>query len=167
MELFLTIASAAKGLGVAGSLAAGGTALSTLGKIKAGNDADAAAKYQARQLEAQGKAELAASAQQVKAEGLKKDFVLSRARTVAAASGGGQDVQLLGDIEEEGTYRKLMALWTGEEAMKGRNQQAATSRFEGRQAKSASRWQAASTLLSGGASLYDKYAVPAIDKYGR
>lgn len=138
-------------------LAMGGTILSTAGVIKQGNAAKATANYNAAQLDAAAKTEQASAQRAANEETRQKELVLSRARSVAAASGGGQDTALLGDIEEDGTLRSLTAMWEGEEAAKGRKAQAAVSRFEGKQAKLASLWKAGSTLLSGGASFAEQY----------
>lgn len=144
-------------LGAGGILSAGGTILSTAGAIQQGKAANAAAQYNAKQLEASGKAENAAAQRKAVEQTRQKELVLSRARTVAAASGGGQDIALMGQIEEEGTMRSLTALWEGEEAAKGRNAQAAGARFEGSQAKRAGAIKGLSILGEGVGSLYDKY----------
>lgn len=139
-------------------LAAVGTAVSAAGTISAGNSAAALGEWQAKQLVEKGKAEKAAAS--VEAENLAKQkrLVASRAQAVGAASGGGQDINLLGQIEEEGTLRSLMAIWRGEEAAKGRKIQAAAARFEGKAKKKASYLDAAGTLLSGGSTFYDNYS---------
>ncbi len=152
----LLLTSLAK-IGLGGALAAGGTILSTVGAIQQGNAANAAAQYNAAQLEAAGKAENAAAQRKAEEQTRQKEFALSRARTVAAASGGGQDIALMGAIEEEGTMRSLTALWEGEEAAKGRNAQAAVARFEGSQAKRAGAIKGLSILGEDVGSLYDKY----------
>lgn len=139
-------------------LAIGGTIISTAGAIQSGKTQNAAAQYQAQQLEAQGKTERAVSQREAQEERRQKELALSRARVVGAASGGGQDLALLGDIEEDGELRALSALWQGEEAAKGRKNQAAASRFEGRQAKSAGLVKGLGTLMEGGTSFYEKYA---------
>ena len=139
------------------ALAMGGTILSAAGAIKQGNAAKASANYNALQLEAAGKTERASAQRAAVEESRQKDLVMSRARAVAGASGGGQDFELLGDIEEDGALRSLTAMWEGDEAAKGRKAQAASARFEGKQAKSASLWKAGSTLLSGGASFAEQY----------
>lgn len=143
--------------GIGSVLSAGGTILGSLGAMQQGRAANAAAQYNAAQLEASGKAENAAAQRKAEEDTRQKELVLSRARTVAAASGGGQDVALMGQIEEEGTMRQLTSLWEGEEAAKGRNAQAAASRFEGKQAQRAGGLKAFSTLAEGGATMYDKY----------
>jgi hypothetical protein len=151
--------SAMKGAGLAKTLQVGGTLLSSVGAIQAGNNAARAAEFNARELEEKGKAERAIASKKAVEKRRRKEIVLSRARAVAAASGGGQDLDLLGDLEEEGEYNAQMAIWQGEEAARGRKNQAGATRFEGRMAKRASRFKAASTLLDGfGDSLAEKYA---------
>lgn len=144
--------TAAKGLiakvGIGGILSGAGAAVSGLGAIQAGKQQAAAAEFQARQLEASGKAEMAVAQREAQEQRRQKELVLSRARAVAAASGGGQDIPLLGAIEEEGELRALTALWEGDEAAKGRKAQAAASRFEGRQAKKAGYVRGGTTILS-------------------
>lgn len=156
-QLFAPVLTALKSTTLAQTLAAGGSAVSALGAIQAGKSQAAAAEYQARQLEAQGKAERAAASLEAERESKQKKLVLSRARAVAAASGGGQDIELLGDIEEEGTYRTLLALWGGEERAKGRKAQAAAARFGGQAYKRAGFLDGARTILGGGASFLERY----------
>ena len=99
-----------------------------------------------------------ASAQRKAAEETRqKELVLSRARTVAAASGGGQDIALMGSIEEEGTMRSLTALWEGSEAAAGRNAQAAATRFEGSQAKRAGAVKGIASLAQGASTIADNW----------
>lgn len=146
------------GLTLAKGLAIGGTILSTVGAIQQGNAAQASANYQAQQLDAQAKTERAVAQRQANEERRQKELVISRARAVGAASGGGQDYDLLGDLEEEGEYRAATAMWEGEEAAKGRTNQANAARFEGKQAKKASRFKAAGTILGGATSFYDRFS---------
>lgn len=135
----------------------GGTLLSSAGAIQAGKQQETAANYQADQLEASGKAEYAAGQRKALEERRRSDLAISRAKAVGAASGGGQDLNLLGAIEEEGTYNTLVAEWEGTEAMKGRNAQGAAARVEGKNARKAGMIGAGSTLLQGASSYYDKY----------
>lgn len=139
-------------------LQAVGTGVSAVGSLKAGADAKAASEFNAAQLDASAKAESAASQRKAEEERRQKRLVQSRARAVGAASGGGIDLELAGDLEEEGEYRALTALWEGEEAAKGRRNQAAATRFEGRQSKKAGFLKAGRTILGGGGSLYEKYS---------
>lgn len=155
--LFTGVMAAVKGASLSQVLALGGSAVSAAGSIQAGKAQAATAEFQAKQLEAQGRAERAAASLEASEEDRQKRLVMSRARAVAATSGGGQDINLLGEIEEEGTLRALNATWEGEEAAKGRKAQAAASRFEGGQYKRAGFLNATKTLLGGGASFYEKY----------
>lgn len=150
--------AAVKGASLSQVLAAGGSVISGAGAIAAGNAQKSAAEFQARQLEAQGKAEAAAASLQAEQQDREKQLVLSRARAVGAASGGGVDVNILGQIEEEGTLRTLNATWQGQEAMKGRQTQAAAQRMEGDAYKKAGFLKGATTILGGGASFFEKYA---------
>ena len=156
--LMTAVVGAVKGMSLSTILSAGGTAVSAIGAIQQGKSQQASANYQAAQLEAAGKAEQAASQREAEEERRQKRLMQSRARAVGAASGGGIDLELAGDIEEEGEYRALTALWEGTEAAKGRRAQAAASRFEGRQARKAGFLRAGRTILGGGASLYEKYS---------
>lgn len=138
-------------------LQAGGTLLTAGGLMQQGRAQDKAAQFNAQQLEAQGKAEQASKIQEAKQANREKELLLSRAKAVGASSGGGQDYNLLGDIEEEGAYNELALLWQGEEALKGRRSQAAVSRFEGLNRRRASQFKVGSTLLSGGSSFLQNY----------
>lgn len=155
--LFTSIASVFKGASFGEVLAAGGSVVSAAGQIAAGKNQSAIANYQAQQLEQQAKAERAAASLEAENEAKQKRLVQSRARAVAAASGGGQDIGLLGDIEEEGTYRQMLAIWGGEERAKGRQAQAAAARFEGKAYKRAGFLEGAKTILGGGSSFMERY----------
>ena len=163
-------AAAAKGFTLAKALQIGGTALSAGGAIAGGVAGKASAGFQAEQLEARGKSELASSTYRAAEEDRQKRLVVSRARAVGA-SGGGRDFDLEGRIEEEGTYRQLMALWEGEDAMSGLNTQAEAARFGGRQAKRAGGIAAAGIAASGAYTLYENHWKSDLQslrsKYGR
>lgn len=141
----------------AGALQVGGTILSTAGAVKAGSDANSVAKWQAAQMEEQAKAEQAAASQEAENRRKDADLILSRARAVGAASGGGIDYNLMGDLEEEGAYRVGLAIAEGDERAKGRRLDAAATRAEGRMQKSAAFLKGGRTILGGTASLMEKY----------
>lgn len=161
-QLFMALGTMTAGQ----AMMAGGTLLSTGGLIKQGSNQKKVAAYNAANLEAQGKSEYAVAQREAVEEKRKKELMISRARAVGAASGGGVDINLLGDIEEEGRMNELTSLWQGEERRKGRNAQAATTLFEGAAAKRASMWKAGSTLLSGGSSFLDSFGSTFKSKYG-
>lgn len=142
---------------VAPALMAGGTILGTVGAMQQGKAAQAAADHTALQLEAQGKTERAVAQREGLEQRKQANLISSRARAVGAASGGGLDLEAMGDIEEEGEYRTLTAIWEGEERAKGRQAQASAARVSGQNARKAGNIRAFGTTLSGGASLLDKY----------
>lgn len=147
--------TAAGGLGKVAAI--GGTILSGIGSIAAGNAANANAQYEARQLEQRATAERAAAQQESLKDRREKDLVLSRARAVGAASGGGIDINLMGKIEEEGERNALTALWEGEERARGAENQAAATRASGKRAKRAGFIGAGSTILTNTSTLLEKY----------
>lgn len=167
-QLIPTVMAAGKALFAGGAasgasplgmfLSRAGMVLGAAGQIQAANQESAVADYNARQLEASATAERAAAAQRVKEEAKQGRLIMSRARAVAASSGGGQDIPLLGAIEEEATYRKYLAWWEGEERAAGREAQAAGVRFEGSQRARARRTDAFGGMVSGwGRSMLDTY----------
>jgi len=97
--------------------------------------------------------------------------MMSRARAVGAASGGGIDIPLMGLIEEDGELRRLSALWQGEEAAKGRSMQAQAARYDGAQYAKAGALRAGSTFLAGTANLVNNLPMAGqgqsfMEKYG-
>lgn len=138
-------------------LMAAGTLISASGTLAAGAAAERASQHQAVQLTQQATAERASAAAASAEERRKATLVQSRARALMAASGSDVDANILGDIEAEGEFRALSALWEGDERAAGARAQASATRFEGKSRRQASRIQAFGTLLSGGASLAEKY----------
>jgi hypothetical protein len=156
--LFASALASVKTMSLGTILQVAGAGVSAVGAVKSGNAAQASAEYQALQLEAAGKTENAVAQREAEEQRRQKEFMLSRARAVGAASGGGQDIGLMGAIEEEGELRALTALWEGEEAAKGRNMQASAARDEGQQMKSAGMVKGFSTILSSvGQSFAEKF----------
>ncbi len=143
--------------GVAGTISTVGTVLSMGGQIVEGNNANKIAQYQAKQAD---KLALEHQAQGIK-EGQEKlrhgELLLSRARAVGAASGGGLDLDLMGDIAEEAQLQGSTAIWQGNQRADNTCQQAAETRFSGKRKKQASRYAAAGTMIGGANTLYDNY----------
>lgn len=161
MEMILTAAAAAKtalsGMTLSTGLQAAGTAMTAIGGVKAANEQKKLAAYNARQQEEQGKKEYAAATLKADRLAKQKELEISRARAVAAASGGGQDYSLLGDLEEEGFYNTRLAIWEGEEALRGRRNQSAATRYEGKTAASRQMFKTAGRLLTAAPSFYEQY----------
>lgn len=147
-------------------LMAVGTAVSAIGTIGAGIAKNKAAKFEAAQMDRQAKVERATASAAAAEEHRQKRIALSRAQLVGAASGGGRAFDLEGDIEQEGQYRALTALFEGDERAAGRRMQASARRYEGKAAKRAgfisgfgSFARGASGMIgsSAGSSLLEKY----------
>lgn len=160
--LIATLGTVIGGAGVGGStlgtlLSLGGTALSAVSSIQAGNAQAAAANFQARQQEQAAKTERASSQREAIEDRRQGRLLMSRARAAGAASGGGIDFEGMGAIMSEAERRALTSLWGGEERAKGRETDAAATRFEGQQQRKASRIEGFGTLLTQGASWLDNY----------
>lgn len=141
--------------------AVAGKFISAAGTIAAGNAANDAARFEAGQLQRNAGQVRASSQRAAIEERRNADLVASRALAVAASSGAGaSDVtveNILGDIEKEGEYRALTALYEGEQQATGMETAAKVRKWEGKMAKRASRLQAVGTLLEAGSSMYGKY----------
>lgn len=139
-----------------------GTVVSTVGAIKQGNAERAMANSQAAQLEQRAGQDRARAQLAAAEERRQADIVSSRARAlVAAGSGDTTDVgsqDILSGIGSEGEYRSLTQLYEGEERAKSNQYQASVARTEGKVKKQASMFAAASNLMGGASSIYDKYA---------
>ena len=146
---------------MAQAMAIGGKVLKAGGSILGGFQADKVAKADAEQLRTQAGQERAASQREAMEERRQARLLASRGLAVAAASGGGADdpsvVNALADIEGEGEYRALTALYEGESEGRGLENQARARRAEGRNAKIAGLIGGAASLLDAGSSLKERY----------
>ncbi len=130
-----------------------GTGISAAGTIAAGNAEQTAAEFEAKQIEAAGKEELAASQREAAKVRKERDFILSRQQAVSGASGlGALDetvLDLAGDVTQEAAVNEKMALYGGKERAAGRSAQAAGRRMSGAAAKKGSVFSAAGTIMGG------------------
>lgn len=130
----------------------------------------AAADATARQYdEAAGK--VVASSQVAAEEQAKRARLLaSRAQANAAASGAGASdpdvLKIISDIAKEGEYRSMLVRYEGNEKARGMRTRADVTRYEGQATERAGRYGAVATVLTGGKSLYDKYAKGGPGNYG-
>lgn len=143
------------------ALTLGGAALGAGGSIIGANAEAREMRREAAQLEAQAGLERASSHRQAIDGRRQARLAMSRGLAVAAASGAGADdptvVNTLADIEGEGEYRALSALYAGEETARGMEAEAAARRRGAKSTKSAGYLNAAGSILSAGSSLYGKY----------
>lgn len=142
-------------------LAVAGTALSAGGSIIGANSEAKELRREAAQLEAGAGRERASSHRAAMEEKRQARLAASRGLALAAASGGGADdptvVNLLAGIEGEGEYRALSALYEGDQTALGMEAEAAARRRGAKSTKKAGLVKAAGTILSSGASMYDRY----------
>ena len=124
--------------------------------------------YQAKQADQAAEQERAAAQRRAAEQRRQAKILESDATAAAGASGGGVAdptiKSIIGAIDAEGGYRSASALYEGEDAARGLEQQADLRRYEGRAAKQAGNMAANSTLFKGaadtfmtGVSFYEKF----------
>lgn len=165
-------------IGSNGPMLAGvvGNALTAMGGFqRAGNYLtvaqrnQSAAEWEAKQLEVQAGQQVASAQRQAMTEDLQGRLMASRALAVAAASGGGASdptvMNLIARMAGEANYRRMTAMYEGEDRARQLRDQAAATRAgakmamqDAEQAKKVSRFGALTNALAGGVSLYNKYA---------
>ena len=166
MATLMTMAAAiGTGVGATGAggglgtlLSLGSAAIGGVAQIQAGNQAAAAGRFAAEQQRSQAQQERASAEREGAEERRQGRLLQSKARAAGAASGGGMDVNALGDIASESERRALTAIWGGEERARGLETGAQVSVLEGEQRRKASRIEGFGTMLSSGASWYSNYA---------
>jgi len=136
------------------------SATKALGSIAQGQDADAIAKFQARQMR-QVALRKEAESQRVAIEEAKAGRLLaSRAKAIAGASGAGVDDpsvnKIITEIEAQGEYNALVALYEGTMQARDLRLNAEATREEGRAAKKAAY---VSAIADMGSSLYSSGAL--------
>ena len=146
---------------MAEALAFAGPALKAGGTILGASSQAKTLKKEAAGLDRQAGLERASSQREAIEERRQSRLVQSRGLAVAAASGAGADdptvVNLLANLEGEGEYRALTALYEGNERAIGMEDQARARRKEAKNIKTAGIINAASTMLGAGSSMYDRY----------
>lgn len=160
------------------SLQIGSSILKTAGEISKGNAYEAIgarkqalSEFEAKQLDLQGEADLAAAMRAQVNEQRQSTLVNSLTLARAAASGAGASdptvLNIMAQTSGESAYRQALALYAGESQARVDRMRAAATRYSGDiasgdagVAKSASSMNAVSTLFSGGeklSSMYEKY----------
>ena len=128
---------------------------STIGKANAEQQV---ADIQAAQLKKQSIATEAEAVQTAKFERKKADMLSSRVRALASASGSALssgDIQnTLSDIDEQGEYNALAALYSGATKAGSQRYQASVATSRGKQAKTSGTTAAAGTILEFSSNKY-------------
>ncbi|MFK7942302.1 MAG: hypothetical protein AB8B85_05215 [Paracoccaceae bacterium] len=146
-------------IGIASAAATIGSTVLSAGAARAqGKQQQDALNFEAKQLEQKAEEERAIATRDVADNARQKKLALSRARAVGGASGGGRDFDLEADVDEEGDYRRLTALYDGEVRARNFRTQAGVRRREGSAAARAGFIRGASTIATGASSMFAKYA---------
>lgn len=136
------------------------TAVQASSTLQAGKAEQRAAEHQAAQARQQAGQERASSQRAAIEQRRQGRFLASKALARAAASGAGAGdptvENILGNIGAEGEFRALNELFIGEERARGLETQADLKIFEGKEARRASKTQAFTQVLGGGASVFDR-----------
>lgn len=142
-------------------LAIAGAGMSALSSISAGRQQNAAAKYEARQMEYNAKQQEAAGQQEAIKARREANLLASRALAVAGASGAGtvdpNVLNIVSGIQGEGEYNAQMARYNTRSQAESMRAQAGARRLEGKNAAKAGWIDAGSTILSGAAVAGDMH----------
>lgn len=141
-----------------------GTATTVIGNNQQGAAAEQNAQTMAAQLRQNANATRASAQRESINQQRQTQFMTSRAQAVAAASGGGASdptvVNNIANIEGEGEYRRLTALYNGESQATGQENQARVVERGGQASAQAATVANTSTILNSASSYYQKYGAP-------
>ncbi len=137
------------------------TGLGIYGQKEAGDEADLAGQRTALELKKRADTRRAVGSREAAEEKRNAELAYSHALAVAAASGAGVDdptvVKLFADLQAEGDYRVLSRLFVAEDEAQGIEYRSEVALREGRARKKLSRFNMASTALSGGATFAERF----------
>lgn len=137
-----------------------GTIFDAQSKKKAGNQFRDTSEFTARQYDIEAGQAIAGAQRQALEQRRRATLTQSRALALAAASGGASSpgvIDLIADIEGEGNYRAMTAMYEGESAARQYRMSAAARRYEGAMAKQAGDSAMLPAILRGGATLFSRY----------
>ena len=130
-----------------------GGLISATGLIDAGNEGYSDSVYEAVQLRENAKKAMVKSSVDIENKDREFEYLASRALAVSGNSGGSVSdptiQKILADIHGEGAYEKSKLLYGGREEESKYNQAADAKLMSGKRLKSASRYKAFSSVLSG------------------
>lgn len=130
-----------------------GGVLEAFGHIEAGRQANSDSRYLQKDYFSKANAELAAASVEVGRIRRMTRITESRARAVAAANGGDTTdegvQQLVADIEREGEFQALSALYRGESRARDLRHAGRMARYEGKVAENQGRLSAITSVVRG------------------
>ncbi len=152
-------------LGVVGAgVQLAGSAVAARGQREAGRAAEEDAMFEAKQLEAQGKEEFAASQREALERRREGRLANSRAQAIAAGSGAGAGtdaptiLKIMGGITRRAEYGAQAAMFGGENRRSGLYAQAGATRRTGRAQRRGAELSAMGTMFSGISSAFTSVA---------
>jgi hypothetical protein len=127
-------------------ISAGVSVASTIGQASA---QEQMAEIEAAQLRKQSIADTASSVQDAKQEKRKSEILKSRVTALSAKSGSsGMDVdRIISDIDEQGEYNSLAALYSGQTSASSKRYAADVAVARGKSQKQSGYFDAASTIM--------------------
>jgi hypothetical protein len=143
-------------------LQVGATVLGAGAAIAEGKSENAIAQYQATLAENRAQEERVKGEHEATEKRMKGALAMSRARAVGAASGGGVDIDLMGDLSEETELQALTALWQGNQRGADAENQAAELRYSGKSKKRAGIIRGTGTLLGGLGTVAERHYTPSL-----
>jgi hypothetical protein len=136
---------------------AAGTVVSAVNQQNAGIQNKMNADFEAGQMDKQANNELAISQREAEQARRESRYLQSRAQSIAAASGAGATdptvVNLIGDLEQEGEYNAMTALYNGQERANTLRTGGSITRRQGKAYRNAGNTNALSTVISGASSM--------------
>lgn len=142
------------------ALMAASTAISAGGTILGSNAEAKQLRGESDQLIEMAGQDRASSQREAAEQRRQARLLQSRALAVGAATGGASDptvVNILANLEGEGEYRALTALYEGEEAARSKEMQARARRREAKNTKRAGLINAGSQVLQAASTMYSRY----------
>ncbi|TGP27251.1 MULTISPECIES: hypothetical protein [unclassified Mesorhizobium] len=140
------------------TLALLGTAISVGGALVQGAQQQQLANYQAKAYEQQAQADAQSAAFEQRQERRRQDLLEAQARAQAGASGvgiAGSPTEVLAANARQGQVDLNATRYSSKLRQNNLNTQAAISRFQGKQAMTASIFKAGGSLIDGLSGLYD------------
>ena len=123
--------------------------MSVASTIADANTQEKIAGIQAQQLEDQSIADTAMAVQDAKNERKRSQLLQSRVTALAAKSGMGQDVdRTLSEIDQQGSYNSLAALYSGATSATSKKYAATAAKATGKSRAASGYMDAGSTILS-------------------
>lgn len=129
--------------------------------IAGGAQANANAKFEAKQMRARAAEERAIAGRKAMEERRRGRLALSTLQANAAASGAGATdptvLGLMSDIAGRAEYNALAETWSGEQRARGLMDSAAAAKASGKAAQRGSYLSAAGTILSSAGSMFSQF----------